>query len=103
MAMNEHVDYYISGIRKKGGHITHVRIHKALTNNSFAPHGILQPRSTVVVNIMSKNMVYKTLMLDGNRATPASKVQLIEHDSRFYLRATKDPGAGDDLGGVPEV
>jgi hypothetical protein len=101
--MGERVDYYISAVKKKGGHITHVRIHKALLNNSFAPHGILQPRSTVIVNIMSKNLIYKTLLLKENHAQPADTVRLVEVGNRFYLRTNETPGAGDDLGIMPEL
>ncbi len=101
--MHEHVDYYISGVKKKDGHITHVRIHKALSSNSFAPHGILQPRSTVVVNIMSRNVVYKTLMFREEAAQPAERVRLVEHGSRFYLRIHDMSVPEDDLGNMPEV
>jgi hypothetical protein len=101
--MSEHVDYYISGVKKKGGHITHLRIHKALSNNSFAPHGILQPRSTVVVNMMSKKMVYRVLELEQDAPRPAAKVHLVEHESRFYLRIHTTPAPEDDLGRMPEI
>jgi hypothetical protein len=101
--MNERVDYFISGVKIKEGHVTHLRIHKALSNNSFAPHGILQPRSTMVVNIKSKHMVYRTLVEDGDALRPAERVHLIEHGCRFYLRIQDTPEPGDNLGVVPEV
>ena len=101
--MNERVDYFISGVKIKEGHVTHLRIHKALSNTSFAPHGILQPRSTVVVNIKSKHMVYRTLVEDGDMLRPAERVHLVEHGCRFYLRIQETPEPGDNLGVVPEV
>ncbi len=98
--MLDNVDYYISAVRLKGSHITHVRVHKALPDKSFAPHGIIQPRSTVIVNLRNSR-IYKTLVLQGQTARPGDPVKLIEHGSRFYLRATPLGDAGDDLGDVP--
>jgi hypothetical protein len=99
--MSEHVDYYISAVRKKGEHITHVRVHKALSNKSFAPHGIVQPRSTVIVNLRNRR-TYRTLVLDGHEARPGDEVQLLEIGSKFYLRTTPPVDPTDDLGSVPQ-
>ncbi len=101
--MGERVDYYISGVKKRGEHITHLRVHKALADNSFAPHGILQPRSTAVVNMMSKHMIYKTLILDGGRVRPGETVHLVELGNRFYLRTTSGGAPNDDIGMLPAV
>lgn len=98
--MLDNVDYYISAVRVKGGHITHVRVHKALPDKSFAPHGIIQPRSTVIVNLRNSR-TYKTLVLQGTTARPGDPVKLIEHGSKFYLRTTPVSDPGDDLGEVP--
>lgn len=83
----------------KGEHITHVRVHKALSDNSFAPHGIVQPRSTLIVNLRNSR-VYKTLVLDGEQASPGEPVQLVELGNKFYLRTTHAHNPGDDLGEV---
>lgn len=103
--MGVNVDYYISAVRAKGGHITHVRVHKALGNGSFAPYGLVQPRSTVIMNLRSSAHAYKTLILEGGRGCPGQDVKLIEVNKKFYLRAapvdesTSEPG--DDLGTLP--
>lgn len=98
--MLDNVDYYISGVKTKGEHITHVRVHKALPDKSFAPHGIIQPRSTVIVNLRN-NRVYKTLVLQGNQARPGAPVQLVEYGTKFYLRTSRNGDPGDDLGDMP--
>jgi len=85
----------------KGEHITHVRVHKALSDNSFAPHGIVQPRSTLIVNLRNSR-VYKTLVLHGQQASPGDPVQLVELGNKFYLRTTNDHNPGDDLGEVAQ-
>lgn len=99
--MSERVDYYISGIRKRGEHITHLRVHKALADNSFAPHGIVQPRSMAVVNMMSKSMVYKVLHQENGRVRPGEVVHLVELGNRFYLKTSSEGAPQDDLGGLP--
>ena len=99
--MDERVDYFISAVRMKGGHVTHVRVHKALSKNGFAPHGVVQPRSTVIVNIRSNARAYKTLELDGHHAEPGRPVCLVEVGSRFYLRTDPDTQPGDNLGELP--
>jgi hypothetical protein len=93
------VDYYISAVRMKGEHITHVRVHKALSDNSFAPHGIVQPRSTLIVNLRNSR-IYKTLVLEGEQASPGEPVQLVEVGNKFYLRTADAHNPGDDLGEV---
>lgn len=98
--MLDQVDYYISAIRTKGEHITHVRVHKALPDKSFAPHGIIQPRSTVIVNLRNSR-IYKTLVLEGHRARPGQPVQLVERGNRFYLRTVPSDDPADDLGDMP--
>lgn len=99
--MDERVDYYISAVRKRGEHITHVRVHRALADNGFAPHGIVQPRSTTVVNMMSKNMTYRTLLQEEGRTRPGEIVHLVELGNRFYLRTLPESAPQDDLGDVP--
>jgi len=99
--MSEHVDYYISAVRKKGEHITHVRVHKALSDKSFAPHGIVQPRSTVIVNLRNRR-TYKTLVLAGHQAQPGEVVNLFEIGNKFYLRTAPPTNPTDDLGDVPQ-
>jgi hypothetical protein len=99
--MSEHVDYYISAVRKKGEHITHVRVHKALSDKSFAPHGIVQPRSTVIVNLRNRR-VYRTLVLEGHQAKPGEEVHLYEIGTKFYLRVASPSDPTDDLGSVPQ-
>jgi hypothetical protein len=103
--MGENVDYYISAVRLKGGHITHLRVHKAMSNGSYAPYGLVQPRSTVIMNLRSNAHAYKTLMLDGPRGCPGSPVKLVEVNKKYYLRAAGDDAEtvppGDDLGTLP--
>ncbi len=93
------MDYYISAVRRKGEHITHVRVHKALSDNSFAPHGVVQPRSTLIVNLRNSR-IYKTLVLEGQQAKPGDPVKLIELNNKFYLRVSPDADQTDDLGNV---
>ncbi|MBC8146307.1 MAG: hypothetical protein H7X80_12040 [bacterium] len=100
--MNERVDYYISAVRTRGDHVTHLRVHKALGGNAFAPHGIVQPRSTVIVNIRSNSRAYKTLQTAQAAARPGEPVRIVEVGQRFYLRT--DDGsddAQDFLGELP--
>lgn len=97
--MGANVDYYISAVRMKGEHITHVRVHKALAENSFAPHGVVQPRSTLIVNLRNSRL-YKTLVLEGQQAHPGEPVQLVELGTKFYLRIANSETMGDDLGDV---
>lgn len=99
--MDERIDYFISAVRVRGGHVTHVRVHKALSSNSFAPHGIVQPRSTVIVNIRSNARSYKTLDLHNHQPRPGSSVRLVEVGNRFYLRADPAREPGDNLGELP--
>jgi|GEM_PF-2400035 len=98
--MSDHVDYYISAVKTRGEHITHVRVHKALPDKSFAPHGIIQPRSTVIVNLRN-NRIYRTLVIDGQNARPGRQVHLTEQGTKFYLRIASDGEVGDDLGDMP--
>ena len=99
--MNERVDYYISAVRTRGEHVTHLRVHKALPGNGFAPHGIVQPRSTVIVNIRSNSRSYRTLKVAHSQARPGDPVKIVEVGNRFYLRTDDGADAVDSLGELP--
>lgn len=101
--MNERVDYYISAVRTRGEHVTHLRVHKALPGNGFAPHGIVQPRSTVIVNIRSNSRSYRTLKMaqSPSEARPGDPVKIVEVKNRFYLRTDDGEDAVDSLGELP--
>ncbi|HVK38341.1 MAG TPA: hypothetical protein VNA88_07420 [Candidatus Kapabacteria bacterium] len=99
--MNERVDYYISAVRTRGEHVTHLRVHKALPGNGFAPHGIVQPRSTVIVNIRSNSRNYRTLRMSQSPARPGDPVRIVEVEKRFYLRTDDGGDPRDSLGELP--
>lgn len=101
VSMNERVDYYVSAVRTRGEHVTHLRVHKALPGNSFAPHGIVQPRSTVIVNIRSNSRNYRTLAMSHSRVGPGDPVKIVEVDKRFYLRTDDGGDPKDSLGELP--
>ena len=98
--MNERVDYYISAVRTRGEHVTHLRVHKALPGNGFAPHGIVQPRSTVIVNIRSNARSYRTLKTSPS-PRPGEPVRIVEVEKRFYLRTDDGGDPKDSLGELP--
>jgi hypothetical protein len=99
--MNDRVDYYISAVRTRGEHVTHLRVHKALPGNGFAPHGIVQPRSTVIVNIRSNARSYRTLKMAQPQARPGDPVKIVEIGNRFYLRTDDGADPQDSLGELP--
>ena len=72
-----------------------------LPNGSFAPYGLVQPRSTVIMNLRSNSQAYKLLHLEGSNGRPGEPVRLAEIDKRFYLRADPDDHARDDLADLP--
>ncbi len=99
--MGKTTDYYISAVRTRGGHITHCRVHKALENGSFAPYGLVQPRSTVILNLRSRSRGYRTLNVREGRRLPGDPVRLAEVEHRYYLRRDHTDQPGDDLGDLP--
>src|SRR5439155_21686015 len=95
--MEHHVDYFITAVRMQGGHVTHLRVHKALPGNGFAPHGVVQPRSKVILNIRGSQRIYKTLGEHDGRRGHSHPVHLVEVANRFYLKTNGSEVAGDAL------